>query len=145
MRLGIRKIEWIFASSLQDYSAIAPGVSVNIDAFVKEGKSFSELPFTPDTASVDEEWVDDGNGQYSKLSLSASIRKDRMQYSSLLARLTGRKTIWKVTLIDGNVYIIGSPEYLPKLTDSNSISGYSSSEFAVSIQCESKHGMLLCE
>ena len=88
MRLGIRKIEWIFASSLQDYSAIAPGVSVNIDAFVKEGKSFSELPFTPDTASVDEEWVDDGNGQYSKVSLSASIRKDRMQYSSLLAILS---------------------------------------------------------
>ena len=55
----------------------------------------------------------------------------------------GRKCIWVLTLISGVQYIIGSREFVPKVTYSDGVSGLSSSEFTLRIENESLHGILL--
>lgn len=101
------------------------------------------MPFTPETADLEEQWSDDETGKYSSVSFNGSIRKDKEQYRKLLQSLLGRKCIWKLTLISGVEYIIGSREYVPKFTYSDGVSGLSSSEFSIRIENESIHGLLL--
>ncbi len=141
--LGIRKIEYCDSSNLYDYSQLAPGCTVNLDSYLKDGCSFSELPFTPETGDLSEQWLDDDGGQHSRVSFSASIRRDKELYRRLLNRLRGRKAVWKITLVEGKVYVLGSKEFVPKFTWSDGVSGLSSSEFTISIENESVHGILL--
>lgn len=143
MLLGIRKIEYLDSSQIHDFSMLSPGSSLNVSAYIKEGSSFSQLPFTPETADLEEQWSDDETGKYSSVSFNGSIRKDKEQYRKLLQSLLGRKCIWKLTLISGVEYIIGSREYVPKFTYSDGVSGLSSSEFSIRIENESIHGLLL--
>lgn len=143
MHLGIRKIEYIDSTSLHDYSMLPPGSRLDISDFIKSGFGFSELPFTPETANLEEQWIDDNNGKHSQVSFSASIRKGKDSHKSLLQSLVGRKCVWKLTLISGLVYIIGSREYVPKFTYSDGVSGLSSSEFNINIDNESLHGLLV--
>lgn len=141
--LGIKKIEYCDSRNLYDYSQLAPGSTINLTTYLKEGCSFSELPFTAETADLSEQWLDDEGGQHSQVAFSASIRKDKELYRSLLNRLRGRKAVWKVTLVEGKVYVIGSPQFVPTFTWSDGVSGLSSSEFTVSIDNDSTHGILL--
>jgi len=143
MRLGIRKIEYIDSSHLYDYSVLPAGSSLNISSYIKSGHSFSELPFTPETGNLDEQWADDDSGQRSNAQFSASIRRNKDAYKSTLQGLVGRKCIWKLTLTSGVEYIIGSPEYIPRFTYSDGVSGQSSSEFTINIENESTHGLLV--
>ena len=128
MHLGIRKIEYIDSTSLHDYSMLPPGSRLDISDFIKSGFGFSELPFTPETGNLEEQWIDDDNGKHSQVSFSASIRKGKDSHKSLLQSL---------------VYIIGSREYVPKFTYSDGVSGLSSSEFNINIDNESLHGLLV--
>ena len=141
--LGIKKIEYCDSTNLHDYSQLAPGSTINLASYLKAGCSFSELPFTVETADLSEQWLDDEGGQHSQVSFSASIRKDKEQYRGLLNRLRGRKAIWKITLVEGKVYVIGSKEFVPTFTWSDGVSGLSSSEFTISIENDSTHGILL--
>ncbi len=141
--LGIRKIEYCDSRNLYDYSQLAPGSTVNLDSYLKDGCSFSELPFTAETGDLSERWVDDEGGQRSQVSFSASIRREKELYRSLLNRLRGRKAVWKITLVEGKVYVIGSREFVPQFTWNDGVSGLSSSEFTISIENESLHGILL--
>ena len=59
MHLGIRKIEYIDSTSLHDYSMLPPGSRLDISDFIKSGFGFSELPFTPETGNLEEQWIDD--------------------------------------------------------------------------------------
>lgn len=141
--LGIKKIEWIDSKNLHDYSQLAPGSTLNLSNYIKTGCSFSELPFTVETGDLSERWQEDEGGQHSLASFSASIRKDKEMYRLLLNQLRGRKCVWKITLVEGKVYVLGSKEYVPKMTWSDGVSGLSSSEFTISIENDSTHGILL--
>ena len=143
MQLGVRKIEHIPADAVHDYSALAPGSSFDLAGFVKSGRSFTELPFLPETADFADKRSFDESGILSKVNFSASIRKNKEQYRSILQKLTGRRNIWRITLISGVKYIIGSPAYVPLFTWDDGVSGISSSEFSLSIECESRHGVYL--
>ena len=143
MRLGIRKLEYISSTHLHDFSELPAGSSLRVTNFIKPGHSFSQLPFTPETGSLSEVWSNDDAGQKSKVSFKASIRQNKDAYKSILQALVGRKCVWKLTLTSGVEYIIGSKEYVPKFTYSDGVSGQSSSEFSISIENESLHGLLV--
>ena len=143
MLLGIRKIEYIYSKNLYDYSYLAPGSSLNIDRFIKTGCHFTALPFTIETGELSEQWLDNEQGKHSKVSFAAAIRKNKDAFKNTLQALLGRKCVYKITLVSGIEYIIGSPEYVPVFTYSDAVSGISSSEFTFNIENESIHGLLV--
>jgi hypothetical protein len=143
MKLGIRKIEYIDTSRLYDYSTLAPGSTLDVRNFIQSGYHFTELPFTPETGDLEEHWQDDDGGQFSKISFNAAIRRNKSSYKSTLQQLVGRKCVWKLTLISGLEYLLGSKEFVPKFTYGEGVSGLSSSEFNISIDVESIHGLLI--
>jgi hypothetical protein len=143
MILGIRKIEYIDSAYVHDYSQVIPGSTINLASYMVAGHTLTQLPFTPETGDLQEQWTDDDGGKVSKAVFSASIRKDKEIYRSKLQGLMGRKCIFLLTLISGVQYIIGSKEFVPKVTYSDGVSGLSSSEFTLRIENESLHGILL--
>lgn len=145
MKLGIRKIEYIDSTRLYDYSMLPPGSSLSLASFIHQGYYLSELPFTPETGDLEEHWLDDDGGKHSNVAFNAAIRRNKDSYKSLLQQLVGRKCVWLLTLISGQQYIIGSKEFVPKFTYGEGVSGLSSSEFNVTIELESVHGILINE
>lgn len=145
MKLGIRKLEYIDSARIYDYSTLPPGSSLDVSDFIHTGYAFTDLPFTPETGDLEETWLDDDGGQHSKVTFNGAIRRNKDTYKSILQRLVGRKCVWKLTLISGKEYIIGSKEYVPKFTYGEGVSGLSSSEFNVTIELESVHGLLVNE
>lgn len=143
MKLGIKKIEHIGVEWLDDYSAVAPGSSIDITAYIKVGGSFSPLPFTVETGEFEESWNVDSRGRLSSVSFNASVRRDKETFRRELMNLSGRKSVWLLTLVSGKQYIIGSPEYVPLFTYSDGVSGISRSEFNISLRNDSLHGILL--
>lgn len=141
MKLGIRNLKYILATSVSDYSMLPPGSSFNFDSFRTTG--LQQLPFTPEAADLKEEWHYDDNGKYSDVELTVPIRADKDSYRDILQQLTGKKFIFQVELISAVKYIIGSPEFLPTVEFSDGISGISSSGFTLKISCRSLHGVLL--
>lgn len=141
--LGIRKIEYLDSNNIHDFSMLAPGSSLDVSLFIKDGHSFSQLPFTPETGDLEERWSDDETGKLSSVEFNASIRKDKENYRPILQNLFGKKCIWKLTLISGVEYIIGSKEYVPTFTYADGVSGLSSSEFTIRIENESTHGLFI--
>jgi len=142
MKLGVRKISHAPASSVAPISALPPGSPLKLSAILTTG-SFTELPFTPETADISENWNYDDNGKYSDYSLTASLRAGKETYRPALAALTGRKHVFLVELINGEKFLIGSPEFVPTFTYSDGISGISTSGFTFKIALKSLHGAFL--
>lgn len=141
MQLGIRKIRYIHASQVDDFSQLPAGATFDFAAF--RNGALQELPFTMDTADFTENWRYDDNGRYSEVTASAAVRADKELYRPVLQQLAGRKYIFEVELISGVKYVIGSREFLPTFTYSDGISGISTNGFTFQIQNKSLHGALL--
>ena len=142
MRLGIRNIEYIPAQNVRDYSSLPAGSSVNFSDFLLS--DLKKLPFTPETGDFLENWLDDENGKYSDFTFSASVRRNKEEYRDLLQILLRKRHIFKITLVSGISYIVGSQEYRPKFSYADKVSGISSSEFSFTISLKSLHGVLTC-
>lgn len=141
MKLGIRKIRYVPASQVQDYSQLPAGSTFDFAAF--RNAAIQELPFTMDTADFSENWRYDDNGRYSEVVVSAAVRADKETYRPVLQQLTGKKAIFEVELVSGIKYVVGSREFLPTFTYSDGISGISSNGFSIRIENRSLHGALL--
>lgn len=142
MKLGIAKLEYIDSRSVRDFGAVPPGSSIHLADFIETGASFAALPFTFNTADLEEQWPASSTGIMSEVAFSVSLRAEREKYRSLLQQLNGRKCIFRVTRVSGEKYIIGSRTYIPTFSYSEHMSGISSSEYAISIRNQSKHGIL---
>lgn len=142
MRLGIKRIEHIDSLDIYDYSQVRPNGSLDLSAYIREGCSLEELPFTPETAQLQERWTRDSGGKLSKFTFNAAIRADRESFRDTLQKLVGRKHIWRITLVSGKVYVVGSREFVPAFSFDDGVSGISSSEFNISIENDSVHGVL---
>lgn len=140
MKVGIRKLRYIPISSVGDFSMAPVGGTINLPDFL-DG-DLIDLPFTPETADLTEEWNYDDNGKYSEASFSAQIRADREKYRPVIQKLAGRKHIFEVERIDGVKCIFGSVEFPPTFTYGDSLSGNSSSAFSIRISLRSLHGIL---
>lgn len=141
MKLGIRKIRYVPASQVQDYSQLPAGSTFDFAAF--RNAALQELPFTMDTADFSENWRYDDNGRYSEVVVSAAVRADKETYRPVLQQLTGKKAVFEVELVSGIKYVVGSREFLPTFTYSDGISGISSNGFSIRIENRSLHGALL--
>jgi len=141
MKPGVKLIQYIHASQVEDYGNLPAGSTVNL-ASVLNG-NLQTLPFTQDSADINEQWHYDNNGRYSDFSLSAALRTDKESHRKTLQALAGKKYIFVVTLVSGTRYLIGSREYLPTFTYSDGISGISSNGFSFKISLKSLHGVLL--
>lgn len=141
MKLGIRKIRYVPASQVQDYSQLPAGSTFDFAAF--RNAALQELPFTMDTADFSENWRYDDNGRYSEVVVSAAVRADKETYRPVLQQLTGKKAVFEVELVSGIKYVVGSLEFLPTFTYSDGISGISSNGFSIRIENRSLHGALL--
>lgn len=141
--LGLKKLEYIDSRNLNDYSALPPESRIDIASFIKPGKSFAELPFTPETGEFSDSWVTEGRGSLSSVDFRASVRRRKDDYRALLQSLVGKKCVWRLTLVSGVVYIIGSPEFVPTFSYTDSLSGQSRSEFSISLHNDSRHGLYI--
>jgi len=140
MKLGIRALRYISAALVGDYSYLAPGSTFNLSGFLSG--ALSTLPFTPETGDISEKWQYDDNGKYSDFLFSSSIRADRETYRPVLQQLEGQKAIFEIETTDGRKYVIGSKEFIPTFTFSDSVSGQSTSQFSITISLKSLHGAL---
>lgn len=141
MKLGIRSLKYVPLSKVKNYSALPPGSCLPMSSYFSADPV--EMPFTPETADLSEEWHYDENGKYSEFSFSASVRTDKETHRSLLEQLAGKKAVFVIESIEGTIYIVGSRDFVPTFTFSDRLSGQSSSEFSIKITNKSLHGALL--
>jgi len=141
MKLAIKKIQYIPVSSVQNWGHLGKSSYLKVSSFISG--TWTDLAFTPLSASLTEEWIDSSAGVYSQVTLSGNIRANKSAFVSILSALVANKNIFKVTTIEGPIYIIGSVDtpgkFLPKLI----ITELTTSEYQFTITCKSRHGLIL--
>lgn len=143
MKLGIRSLSYVAGTKVSDFSMLPPGSRIKFSDFLSG--DLVALPFTPETADFSEQWNYDENGEYSEVQFTASVRADKENYRDILRHLSGKNHIYRVELISGVKYIIGSREFMPTFSYSDRVSGNSSNGFTIMISCRSLHGCLIDE
>lgn len=143
-KLGIKTIECVKIEDVSDYSFMPAGSKVQINSFLRSGATWTELKQTQQTVQLVENWLSDDKGHRSTVKFSAAIRVDKSAQMTLSNKLLGRRHIYRVTAVDGTVYLVGSVAYPPKFTWKNEMSGISSSEIDFTIECTSTHGLYIC-
>ena len=143
MRLGIRSISYVGIDNVKDFSMLPPGTTFELNSFLTA--NMKKLPFVPESAQLDEKWTYDDNGRYSDVSFSAPIRANKDEYRSILQFLTGKRCIFQIELNSGKKYVIGSKQFIPTFTFTDTVSGNSSSGFIIKIACKSLHGVLFAQ
>ncbi len=143
--LGIRKIISIPIGKVSDLSYLPPHSRVSLYSLSREltVADLQELGFLPEEADYSEIWSHDSNGRASTISISGQIRADKEKYREFLLAHLGRKHIYMVELIGGTKYIVGSRQFPPTLTFSDSVSGISKNKFSFKIELKSTHGAFL--
>lgn len=143
--LGIRKIISIPIGKIADISYLRPHSKVSLSSLGSEltVADLQELSFMPEEADFSESWSHDTNGRYSTISISGQIRSDKESSRDYLLAHLGRNHIWLVELIDGVKYIVGSRQFRPTLTFSDTVIGISSNRFSFKITLKSTHGSFL--
>lgn len=140
MKIGLKKLEYLPLESVQDFSFMPRGSKVVLKAFTSELPRL--LEGTQESAELSEAWPAGAKGIYSKVQVSISVRQNTSQSRALLDAMVGRRCLFRLTLVDGRAYVIGSREFPPTMTYTSRVSGTSMQEYAVSIACDSVHGML---
>lgn len=138
MKPGIRSIEYAAASAFGDFSALPAGASVRLADYLTS--PLTNLPFTQDSVNISEKWNYDENGRSCDFTLTAALRVDKASWRPTLRKLTGKKYIFVLTLVTGERFIIGSPQFLPVFTFEDGISGISSDGFTFQISHQSLQG-----
>ena len=143
--LGIRSITSIPAGKIRNISCLPPHSSVQLTQ-IGDNLTVGDLRtlnFTPEEADFSENWTSDGNGRLSTINISGQIRADKEDSRAYLQQHLGRGFIYLVELISGVKYLVGSREFRPTLTFSDSVSGISSNKFSFKITLKSTHGSFL--
>lgn len=140
MKLGIRKIQYVPLSRLSDYSFLPAGGKINFSDYISGDPA--DLPFINEIAEYNEDWKDDLNGRYSVFSFSGTVRKKKEEIRPIFNKLLLTENVFIITFIDGRKAVIGSLEFIPKFTYSESVSGISKDDLKFSIELESLHGVL---
>ena len=141
MKLAIKKIEYISVKNVKSWSHLGRNDSINVENF-KSGE-FSDISFTELTASLEEEWLESSAGEFSQSSLTATIRTNKDQARRTLSYLLSNKSIFRITDMSGEKYLIGSIDFIPKMLFKFQVTGMTTSEIQLSITCKSKIGIIL--
>lgn len=141
MKPGIKKIQYILASSVEDFGQLPPGTVIPSGAYFR-ASALSDLPFIQETADYREQWNYDGNGRYSDFSFSAATRADKEALRPVFRKLAGRRFLFVITTVSGESFVIGSPSAPPTFTYTDGISGISDTGFTFNISLKSLQGIV---
>lgn len=138
MKIGVKKIELVELSAVADFSYFSPGSSIAIDQFITGART--SIYFTPGTGTFEETWLEDTGGLLSEVIVSVTNRQQKDKVDNELTKWQFFNMIAIVTLMDDRVKIIGSKSFPAKMTLSNTIYGFDSSDKSCEINCRSPHG-----
>lgn len=141
MKLGVKKIEYIGIGNVADFSYMPAGSQVNLANFITDGAVLQQLDFTQETANMEDHWVDDDKGRRSAVKVTGCIRTNKEAWFEPVRRLLGKHCIWKITLVNGQKFVLGSRKFVPNFSFDDTVSGISSSEIGFSISLTSTHGL----
>jgi hypothetical protein len=102
MKLGIKKIEY----RPKDAAADAPWTQLNIVQL---------------SGTLSEEWSEEPAGLVSEVTIQMELRRSSKQNDNLLLDLMRNPKHYRITDMNGYHYIIGTADYLPRLTYQRSI------------------------
>lgn len=141
-KLGIRKIEMADAkNATADWSYLPKNSSLKIEKILSNA-SFTELKFTQDTVSYNENWEDNENSEKSVIDISGMIRKNLIIQKSTLFKKTQKNKIFKIHAIDGRILLIGSPLMPAKIVFSEIFDSITTKNLSFTITNESTHGAI---
>lgn len=140
MKIGIKKIETISATQIKNWGYLPRNANINLLPFITG--VFSEILFTPGTASLEEEWIDSPAGIYSQVTVNGSVRLNMKEMEPVLLWLMVSENIYRVTTMENEKLIIGSLDFIPKMIFKRVISGITTSELNFTITCKSWQGAL---
>lgn len=140
MKIGIKKIEYIPTAKTKNWGFLGRNASANISEYL-DGQMV-EQEFIQDTINLEEQWLEDASGLYSEATTSASIRIDTDSARKELLKAEMNKSIFRVTSLTGQKYVIGSADFPVKVGLKWSITGTSMAECQITIHCKSLHGLI---
>ncbi len=138
MKIGIKKLEIVELSGVNDFSFFSPGSAIPVAQFITGPRT--GIHFTPGTGTFEESWPEDTGGLLSEVIITVVNRQQKDNVDNMLTRAQFSDKVAIVTLMDGRVKIVGSKAFPAKMTVSNSISSFDSSDKTCEISCRSPHG-----
>lgn len=140
MKLGIRTLEYIPAANVLSFSHVTPNGFFDITNFISS--SFTRLEFTHLSVSLEEEWIDSPSGIYSVAKITGVIRAKKEMMKAVMTEIRTKKTIFRVTTMEGVRLIVGSKEFPCKSLYKLVESVISTSEYQFTIEAKTIQGTL---
>lgn len=138
MKIGLKKLEVVELSGVKDFSFFSPGSTIPIAQFIT-GKR-EDIHFTPGTGTYEENWMEDTGGMLCEISISVINRQQKDDVDNKMIKAQFYNKVAIATLMDGRVKIVGSTAFPAKMTISNSISSFDTSDKTCNISNRSPHG-----
>jgi hypothetical protein len=124
MKLGIKKIEYRH----KDATNTNPWKQLNIVQF---------------SCTLSEEWSEEPAGMLSTVTIQAELRYSSEQNDRLLVALLRNQHHYRLTDMNGHLYIVGTPDYLPRLTYQRSIAKLNPNGYKLKITYKSPNGLTI--
>jgi hypothetical protein len=125
MKLGIKKIEYRRNDAA-------------------ETSQWTTLDIVQLSCTLSEEWAEEAPGLVSTVTIQAELRHSSTQNDQLLLDLLRNyhRYRYRVTDMNGYLYIIGTDDYHPRLTWQRSIAKLNPNGYKLKITCRSPDGLL---
>lgn len=140
MKLGIKNIKIIAASSAQDWSFLPRLSAVRLSSFISS--SFTDLVTVQTEAEMSAGWETGESGQKCVIELSGVNRTGAETAMTALSELMGRGIIAVVKTVQGEEWVVGSKGYPARLNLDFAIGGVKSKQLRWSISCTTPQGLL---
>jgi hypothetical protein len=125
MKLGIKKIEYRHKDA-------------------GDNTPWSQLNIVQLSCTISEEWEEEPAGMLSTVTIQAELRYSSEQNDRLLLDLLRNHHHYRVTDMNGYLYIIGTPDYLPRLTYERTIAKLNPNGYKLKIAYKSPQGLECC-
>jgi hypothetical protein len=121
MKLGIKKLEYRH----KDATA-AP---------------WEQLKIVQLSCTLSEEWTEEPAGKVSTVTIQADLRHSSGLHDGMLRELAKNQHHYRVTDMNGYLYIIGTADYLPRLAHQRSIAKLNPNGYKIKITYRSPGGL----
>ncbi len=140
MKIGIKKLECIATSKIKSWNHLGRNSRAVLSPFF-EG-TLTEILFTGGTASLEEEWLEHAGGIYSQVTATGTIRASAKEMVPILSSGIICRNVYCITTMEDEKLVIGSLDFVPRLTFKRIVAGITTSEYQFTIICKSPHGLI---
>ena len=120
MKLGIKKLEYRHKDATGEWT---------------------QLKIVELSATLSEDWKEEPAGMVSEVTVQAELRYSSGQNDELLHDLLLNRSHYRITDMNGYLYIIGTADYLPRLTYQRSIAKLNPNGYKIKITYRSPDGL----